>query len=226
MSRNRLPELFKNRLLGFLAQLVASDWISLVIQAWRFLTRFLGQEVYPGMYEILDYDAVLELKDTRGRTAVFRRRQKVKFLHDNIVALQDQVWGDGEPLAGYKCSPGVAVDRYKHGFKQIVLISLRETKGRGDILEFNTERKIRDGFARPDEWFQIELNFKTRRLRLAVIFPKTRHCQRAILVERNRNRSTVLDQDRFSLLPDGRQMLSWEVTGPPTNELYTLKWRW
>jgi len=226
MSETKLPEHFKNRLLRAAIPVVSSDWILIFIQAWRFLARLLGKRTYLGIYEILDYDAVLELKDNRGKMAIFKRRQKVTFLQDNVVALQDQAWGDGELFADYKCSPGVPVDRYRHGPKHIVLISLRETKSRGDVLEFNTERKVKDGFTKNEEWFQIELNFKTRRVRLAAIFPMSRQCQRAIRVERNRNRATVLDQGHFSTLPDGRQTVSWEATDPPINELYTLKWKW
>jgi hypothetical protein len=67
---------------------------------------------------------------------------------------------------------------------------------------------------------------RTRRLRIAVIFPRKRPCQRATLTERNINRTTALGEDHFSFLPDGRQMLSWETTRPRLFELYTIKWRW
>jgi len=77
-----------------------------------------------------------------------------------------------------------------------------------------------------EEWRQIEIRHRTRHLRLAVIFPKERHCRRAVLIERNRNRNTVLDQGHFSDLPDGRQVLAWETRNPGRFEVYTIKWRW
>ena len=80
MKQIKVPELHPNRLLRRLFPLLASDWVTILVEAWRFVARFLGRELYPGMYEILDYDAVLELKDTKGETAIFRRREKVKFL--------------------------------------------------------------------------------------------------------------------------------------------------
>ena len=76
MSETKLPELFQNPVLRVLTPWLASDWMSILVRAWRFLARFLGQEVYPGMYEILDYDSVLELKDAGGKVAVFKRREK------------------------------------------------------------------------------------------------------------------------------------------------------
>ena len=47
----------------------------------------------------------------------FSKRQRVRYLQNNIIAYQDQAWGDGEMLVNYRCSPGVPVDRYKLGHK-------------------------------------------------------------------------------------------------------------
>lgn len=226
MSETKLPELFRNSVLRALTPLLASDWVSILIKAWKVLAKSLGQEVYPGMYEILDYDSVLELKDAGGKVAVFKRREKVKFLQDNVIAYQDQAWGDGELFAEYKCSPGVPVDRYRLGFKHLVLISLRETKDRGDVVELNIERKVTDGFTKREEWLQTELNYKTRKVRIAVVFPRNRPCRRALMVERTKNRTTELDRSHFATLPKGRQMLAWEASNPPIHELFTLKWEW
>ena len=41
------------------------------------------------MYGILDYDATLEFKDYAGSRAVLTRRQVVRFLQINAVALHD-----------------------------------------------------------------------------------------------------------------------------------------
>ena len=120
------------------------------------------------MYEILDYDSVLELRDPRGEVGVFKRRQKVNFLQDNIIAYQDYAWGDGNILADYKCSPGVPLDQYQDGFRYNILISLRETKNRGDVVDFNIERTVTGGFTKPNEWRQVMLEHRTRRLRIAV----------------------------------------------------------
>ena len=51
------------------------------------------------LYEILDYESTLELCDTKGATARFQKRQRVKFLQNNIIAFEDYVWGDGDVLA-------------------------------------------------------------------------------------------------------------------------------
>jgi hypothetical protein len=210
------------RFLTYLPQ----GWIVLLFDFYRALRLFLRRERHEGMYEILEFDSTLELADPKGETAIFKRRQRVKFLQDNVIAFQDCAWGDGELFGDYQCSPGTEVDRYQEGDRWNVLISLRETKSAGDVDDFHIERTVKNGFIQDDEWRQTEIRHRTRHLRLAVIFPKERHCRRAVLIERNRNRTTVLNQGHFSDLPDGRQVLAWETRNPRRFEVYTIKWRW
>ena len=103
------------------------------------------------LYEMLDYESTLELCDTKGATARFQKRQRVKFLQNNIIAFEDYVWGDGDVLAAYACSPGVVADRYQEGDRWNILISLRETKHKGDITEFHIERLEKQSFIKADE---------------------------------------------------------------------------
>jgi hypothetical protein len=87
--------------------------------------------VIPASSDVRDLgDSVLELQDPRSEVAVFEKRQKVRFLQDNIIAYQNYDWGDGNILADYKCSPGVPLDQYQDGFRYNILISLRETKNK------------------------------------------------------------------------------------------------
>jgi hypothetical protein len=129
-------------------------------------------------------------------------------------------------LAEYTCSPGVVVDRYREGDRWNLLISLRETKNRGDVLEFYIERKVRDGFTQTEEWHQAEMRRHARLLQMAVIFPKARHCQRATILQRSRNRVQVLGPEHFHQLADGRQRVNWETHQVNVYDVYTLKWVW
>ena len=85
------------------------------------------------------------------------------------LAIHDHGWGDGELFAEYRCQPGVPVDFYEDGSKNNVLISLRETKNRGDVLELWIERVIRNGLLQKQEWFETEIDqlMRTSRLREA-----------------------------------------------------------
>jgi len=102
-----------------------------------------------GLYEVLDYEATLELKDKRGKRACVRKYEKVRYLQNNIVTFQDQAWGDGKILINYRCSPGFPVDTYRSGYINYILISLREVKNRGDVDEFHIDWGIHQGFLRP-----------------------------------------------------------------------------
>lgn len=206
--------------------ILSGNWATILGGLYRALLQFLKKKTVSGPYEVLEYDAILDLPDPKGRLALFKKRLRVKFLQDYIIAFQDHAWGDGDLLADYNCSPGVEVDHYPEGDRWNILISLRETKSRGDIQEFYIERKILLGFTKREEWWQIEMQHETRWLKLSIVFPEERHCKRAVLVERNRNFTTVLDPTCFVVMPDGREVLSWESKHPRRYETYTIKWHW
>lgn len=203
-----------------------SETLEAICQLWQLGRRILTAQVHEGMYEVLDCEVKLELSDRRGKTAVFHKQERVRFLQDNIIAYQDPVWGDGEIFADYQCSPGVEADRYQAGHRWWVLISLRETKNHGDKEEFHIRRTIRDGFTQRHESFQMEVNHKTRRLTMSVIFPKNRHPQRVSLVEQNRARTMTLGPKHLIWLPDGRLQATWRTTRPRLFEAYIMKWEW
>jgi len=64
--------------------------------------------------EVLEYESTLELKDRGGKRAIFKKREKVRYLQDNVIAYQDQAWGNGEILIDYRCSPGTAYVEHTH----------------------------------------------------------------------------------------------------------------
>jgi len=222
---NQLPEQY-NGLLAWVLLPLAQQWAERLRGVLKLLRRQLTGELHEGIYEVLEYDFTLSLKDAQGKRAVFERRERVRFLQDNVIAYEDQAWGDGEVFAHYECSPGVPVDRYRDGHKWKVLISLREEKQRGNVVEFHIRREVRDQFVSPDGWLQVEVSHRTRHLRVSVVFPKERLCRRAVLVERNRGKTTTLGPSYFGELPDGRQAVSFERSSPSLHELYTLRWQW
>ena len=197
-----------------------------MIERVKNLHNYVSQWRHPGVYEVLEHDTTVELVDPSGRLATVERRQMVRFLDDNLVAFTDYAWGDGNTLVDYSCSPGVPVDVYDDGAKQTILISLRETKNRGDTLHFKIQRKILRGFMERDEWWETEIYHRTQHMKVAIIFPSGRRCQRAIVTQRSTNRTIALGPEHFRFLGDGRQELTWEMRHPKLHDRYTLKWRW
>lgn len=189
------------------------------------IQTYVKQRSPEGLCEFLEYEFKLELLDVEGRSAQLTKRERVKFLQDNVIAFQDYAWGDGNVLADYTCAPGFVVDRYREGQRWNILISLRETKHRGDIQDFYIQSKPKNALMGREEWCQIETH-RTRSVKLFVIFPKKRHCLQAVVIERMRERTSPLNSRNFTLLPDGRQLLTWENIEPRRFETYTLKWTW
>jgi hypothetical protein len=204
----------------------SSDGIKFLAESYGTLRQLFQREMHEGMFEILEYDATLEILDPHGETATFEKRQRVRFLQDFVMTFQDYVWGDGDVLVDYSCSPGVVADRYREGNRWNMLISLRQSKSVGDVEDFYISRKIRRGFTKDEEWWQNALQHRTKWAKLSIVFPKKRHCQKAFLIERIRNRTTPIDSSNFVALPDGRQVLNWQMTKPRRYETYTFKWEW
>lgn len=176
--------------------------------------------------EVLKHHVTLELRDPDGHEALYKKQQTVRFLQDNIIAYQDMAWGDGDIFASYACSPGFEVDRYREGHRHHVLISLRETKNRGDIEHFRIERTIRNGFVNAQEDLQTEIDYRMRDLTMSVLFPPERPPRRAMVIEQNTNRTNELKSDHVLTLPDGRHQITWENKKPRLFEAYILRWTW
>ena len=137
-------------ILKTISGLLSLDLIPVMVDLYRSVRELITHEYHEGLYEILEYDAVLELLDPEGKTAMFKKRQRVKFLQDYVLAFQDYVLGEGDMMGNYKCSPGVVVDRDQEGNRWNVLISLRETKNSGDVEDFYIERRVTEGFTKAD----------------------------------------------------------------------------
>lgn len=213
-------------MLNLILELLARHHVTLLNLLFDVLQRLPAVKKLPGIYEVLDYQAELELKDRRGHVAVYRKRQRVRFLQDNIIAYQDTAWGDGEIFAAYRCSPGVQVDRYHEGDRFYTLISLRETKRRDDLETLAIERTIHDGFVTEVEYFQVDIDHRTRNLACAVIFPRSRLPKRVSVVEKNSKRNVELGTAQREVLPDRRVRYVWRSASPKLFESYLLRWEW
>lgn len=225
LRQDNVSPYLKTILQVFMA-LLNSDFIELIGSVWRLGRRILSAKAHEGMFEVLEHEVTLELLDTKGKAAVYHKRQRVRFLQDNIIAFQDQAWGDGDIFADYKCSPGVPVDRYREGYLYRVLISLRGTRHRGDVEEFRIERTIKDGFIEPVETLQTDIHHKTQGLCLSLVFPARRPPKSVRLIERHSSRNLVLGPEHTRQLPNGRWQVAWETRKPHLFEAYILRWEW
>jgi hypothetical protein len=193
---------------------------------WKLIREITKKYSRRGMYEVLDFQTKLTIHDPKGKNATLTKYEKVRFLQGNIIAYQDQAWGDGRILQNYRCSPGVPVDFYRTGYKTYVLISLRTLKNKGDITEFNFQWKMKDCFIKPTGFWGTDICQSTDHVRVQVVFPKSRPPKKAEVIEKNFRRTKVLGVNCIQQLPNEKWLLTWEHSHPSLYEQYILKWDW
>jgi len=210
---------------NLLFRVVNSDWASVILKTWDLLKN-IHTERAAGLYEVLDFEHTLELCDIHGKKAIYHKRETVRLLQDHVASYTDYAWGKGDLFADYHCSPGVPVDRFLRGHKQCVLISLREAKRRGDVLNISIDRTVRNGFIVDTGWSETTVQHRTDRFTLAIVFPAKRLPKSVTLLQVNQNRTIRLGPANFEFLSGGRRRVYWQTTRPKLFETYTLTWTW
>lgn len=201
-------------------------WFELIGTVWKIGRKVIRGMSQEGIYEVLDYEYQIELKDKAGENAAIRKREKICYLQDHISTFQDWAWGDAKVFLNYRCSPGIPVDEYRLGHKTCKLISLREFRNKGDTDEFNMEWEMKRGFLKNTGFWGTGIRYRTKKVAVKVIFPKARPPISASVTENNLNRARNLGSEAQKLLPDGRTMIAWERFNPRLYETYVLKWDW
>ncbi|MEM7118980.1 MAG: hypothetical protein AAF614_41565 [Chloroflexota bacterium] len=201
-------------------------WFDIVAELWRWSRKLWQQLTDVGIYEVLNHEATLEIKDRKGRKAHLHKRQQVRYLQNNVIAYRDQAWGDGRALLNYRCSPGIEADRYKSAHVTYILISLRETKQRGEMDEFDIQWDAEEAFTHAKESWATEVSHRTKQMTLQIIFPKSRLPRRVEIHERYRRKVHKIDNDTFQKLADGRWLVEWSVDNPRIHERFLFEWEW
>jgi len=212
-----------DKLTNLLKQL---PWADILIELYQYLKKHIEDRWPKSPYEVISYESTLELHDAEGKHATFTKREEVRYLQNNIIAYQDQAWGDGEILVDYRCTPGEAVDCYRTGHKWHVLISRREVKNKGDTDVYNIEWQIRNGFLKPTGYWETHITHPTKQAEIHIVFPKERHPKHICFLETNRRRSRQMPMDNRCKLPDGRCRIIWQVKNPRLHETYLIQWEW
>ena len=187
---------------------------------------FISKISRPGMYEVLNYESTLEIMDARGMVGKFQKSERVRFLQDNVIAIQDQVWGFGKDIFDYKCSPGLPVDFHEVGHKTLIVISLREVRSKKDEIDLNMQWYLKgDSIGKIGTW-ETYINQFTNQVNLSIIFPAERPPIRFWINEGNRKRSINIDKKSLMRLSNNEWKISWEKKNPLLYETYSLNWEW
>jgi hypothetical protein len=69
-----------------IAILLRLPWLEVAENAWKIIRMVIQVRSYAGIYEVLNYESTLELKDRGGKKATFKKREKVRYLQDSVLA--------------------------------------------------------------------------------------------------------------------------------------------
>jgi hypothetical protein len=80
-----------------LIKLLDNTWVKQAVKkAWNLFQKLLFRSDDQGMYEVLDYETILELCDPEGKEARVIKTEKVWYLQNDVIAFQDQAWGEAK----------------------------------------------------------------------------------------------------------------------------------
>ncbi len=196
----------------------------MVTRLWKLMKPSLaGLLGAPGLYEVVNYKAILELKDTDGHKAVYTKMERVRFLTDNVSTIYDYSWSDGQSFANHSVYPGRIIDRQSIGSRYKTMIALPTPKNKGDYLTLRVRRLVRDGLADKQCWLEAEVCHRTELMTLMVVLPRERSVNKAYLMAQQ---SQTVVPVRVTIDREGRQKLRHVVRSPKVGDRYTLQWHW
>lgn len=176
-------------------------------------------------YELLSHDFVLELRDS-GKDGFLTRTARIRFLQDQVIALHDRVWGEGDLSPARYAGPGAVVDQFVGEDRQhYTLVSLREPKRRGETATVEVAHLFRGMFSHRKTGFDVDVDRPTRNLRVEIRFPSLRPPSEAWLIEKRTGNVSRLTG--ANLVRGGRgARIVWRCRRPRLRECYRTEWRW
>ena len=202
--------------------------LELDARAWEAIAntvlRLFGRGEPESSYENVSLSIELELCDTKGKRAVLRRRQRVRFLSEEAGVVRDVIWGEGKTLAGYSVDGAELLSVRHEGSKKVVLLGLPTRPGKGEGITLKTERTILDGFRPSEGYLETGVERATARLRLRVLFPPDRFPTRV----RVESSPPLIATHSLAvrLTESGKSYATWGIEDPKRLVTYRIRWTW
>jgi hypothetical protein len=61
--------------------LLKLPWLEIAAETWKLVRQLWRGMSEEGIYEVLEYESTLELLDTEGENAHFKKREKIRYLN-------------------------------------------------------------------------------------------------------------------------------------------------
>ncbi|MFN0072421.1 MAG: hypothetical protein ACKVVP_13135 [Chloroflexota bacterium] len=172
-------------------------------------------------YTVVSFHGVLDLADKTGRLAVFHRTQEVRFQQQGVGAILDHFWGSGVANVAYSTTAGALGELIHDGGVRHQVIELPKPMWRGDDFAFATERTMMETFMTTDSYFELVIDHPLQQLSHAVLFPKARPCQQAVLVVGASRQALAIDR-----LPGGKTLVRVDLPKAEAHTAYRIEWVW
>lgn len=202
--------------------------LELDARAWEAIANtvssLFGRGESGSSYENVSLSIELELCDTKGKRAVLRRKQRVRFLSEDAGVVRDVFWGEGRTLAGYTVEGAELLSVRHEGSKKVVLLGLPTSPGKGEAVTLNTERTILDGFRPIEGYLETVVERATKRLRLQVLFPRQRP-PKEVRVEASPPMIAARPL-AVRLARSGKTYATWAMEEPKRLVTYRIRWSW
>ena len=83
--KNQVSDTEQSLLDKIITILLGLPWTEALTELWNMARKAAQRRSTAGMYEVLDYESTLELRDRDGKRATFRKREQVRYLQDTKV---------------------------------------------------------------------------------------------------------------------------------------------
>jgi hypothetical protein len=168
-------------------------------------------------YETISFHGRLEILDKENRVAVFRRRQRIRFLEDGVTEFIDRVWGEGVLFAGYEARSMSILESIPTRRGYAVLLALPRMFARGETFDIITERRIVGGFIDQQAYWESAMAAPTEALTIDVRGPAGLILARPEIVAPARGEMDLRQR---------RRSLRFQVRQPALYIPYKLEWSW
>jgi len=176
-------------------------------------------------YRVICHETTWDIIEPDGSLVIATRRKEIRIDQNNVFALHDFAWGDGSRENEY--SPGEAVAEFHGEGRTHQLIALGRIYYRGEDLDFNVKRTVRDGFLGDHEFVSIDTRDATEKLRVKILWPPDRP-PTALRLVRSTPSMEFRNTDVFDQVAqkDGRPTYEGEFHDPEQGGSTTIEWEW
>ncbi len=179
--------------------------------------------LFAGPYDMLEDEVIWDFRVFDGSEVVVTKHQTVRFNYRTLVFVE-RASGDGDLFAEFSPDFGSWIHTGTLGAEKFAIVVLSSYRQRGEVATLTSDRLIRDGFLKDDEWVNYRIEVPSGRSRMELRFPAGRPPKRAELT-RQYDGETLDELPKIKRL-GGRAVWRVDAEPPRRGDVYELRWSW